>query len=574
MLASLSVENIAVFKEVHVDWHGALNVITGESGAGKSVLLDALTLLIGERAREETVRRGAPAAVIEGRWILDALHPEVLETLAAHGVPFDPEDGVLIIRREIVPGGRSTVRMNGVLVPLNALRTVAPHLIILHRQHDQLLLADAARQRAWVDALGGEALKAARERYQAAYGQYVDAYRAAKDAEAAQAAEEEERRRLQEALEEIVPARLKPGEDEALVAKRARLLNAERIKSALAKAYQAISGEHRALDLLRLAENALEGVGDADPDLASLGEQVREHVFALEEIARTLFDAGEALDAAGESLEAVESRLDVIERLKKRYGGSVEAVIRFAEKAEARLLALADGEAKRQKRLLELDARRDAWLQAGAALTEARRQAAKTLEARVAEYLRTLHLPKARFAVAVDVRAPEGPLPDPAGYAHGLEDVSFWFQANPGDVLRPLSKVASGGEMSRVALSLFAAFADALPRTTFIFDEIDTGVGGPAGEAIGEAMAGIAKAHQVLAVTHLAQVASFADAHFCIVKRTEGRETTSSIVRLDEAAHLKELARLISGEVVTDAALAHAAMLSASAADKKNAIRA
>ncbi|QZA32027.1 hypothetical protein [Hydrogenibacillus sp. N12] len=572
MLITLSVENVAVFPRAKVEWAPGMNVLTGESGAGKSLLLEALALLVGERAREDVVRRGARAAVVEGRWLV-ATEASVAEALQAVGAPFDAEDGLIVIRREIVPGGRSTVRLNGALVPLSALRAIAPHLIVWHRQHDELWIAEPNRLRTWIDALGGQAVAEARARYRAAYERYREAYVAAARADARRAEARARREAYEEALADIRAVRPKAGEDAALWERRNRLLFAERIRSALARAYRALSDEHRALDLLRVAEAALRELEEADPALAAYGAKIAELRVQLEEIAAALVDAGEALEAEGpEMLQAVEERLEALERLKKRYGGSLEAVLRTAEEAEAALSALDDEEAAREAEQKALAAFRDAWLKAGAALFRAREEARALLEAKATAVVRTLELPAARLIVRLDPVRPEGAFPDPSGWADGLEAPELLFQPHPGDPPRPLHKAASGGELSRVALALFAALAEVLPPATFIFDEIDTGVGGSAGEAIGEAMARLALRHQVIAVTHLAQVAAFADAHFRLSKRVTGEGAASAIERLAPAEADQELARLISGEVVTEAALRHAAFLRRQAEEKKAAL--
>jgi DNA repair protein RecN (Recombination protein N) len=549
-LLRLTIEGVGLIDRAEVAFGDGFTAFTGETGSGKSMLLGALDLALGGRGDRDLVR-GERARVM-----LELAPSEALRaSLAEAGIELDDDDDAIVVR-ELAASGRSSARINGVAVSAGQLRAVGAQIVDAIGQGEAQRIFEPGFARDALDAFGGEPAAAARARVRAAYDERR-ALRSERDAlndgtERALA----ERDFARFARDEIDAAALEPDEDVRLRERRDVLGNAEAIAVALGQARAALEDEHGALDALGAATHALASLRRYGRDLAPLAEQSAAIQAELNDLAAAVARAADDVERDPEELEATLARLDTIDALKKKYGGSLAAVANARE----RFAAIVDADAGRDERLARLDARLaelDAALIADAnALRALRETAARACEQRVAGELRTLAMPAARFTIALD--------PLDAIAAHGGDQVEFRFSANPGEPERPLARVASGGERSRVLLALVVALADRHDARAFVFDEIDAGIGGATAVAVGARLHELATIAQVVCVTHLAQIASYAATHYALRKRGDGETTTIEVVPMQaEADRLAEIARMLSGET-TGISLEHAATLVAS----------
>ena len=539
MLSQLTIRNFAIVDHIEIDWHGGLNVITGETGAGKSILMDAVGALLGDRLGPDVVRGGAGRALIEGVFTLPKLPPpELVQALDEYGL--EPEDGALIVSREIAGGGgRGGARVNGRSVPLAVLQEVGEHLVDMHGQSEHMALLRPREQLGYLDRYAGVL---------AERGNVAKLFRQLRAARAAQAellASEREMARLQDMLRyevaEIERAGLREGDEEELGVQRTRLEHAERLREAALMASQWLTGDAEdqpgASDLLARAVAACAEVARVDPALATEAEALQTVLDQAAESARTLRDYADAIEADPEALERTTERLFLIGDLKRKYGESIREVLAYAVDARRRL-----GEIdRRAQRLDELEASAralEAQLESAAqALSIQRREAATELVEAVRKELNELRLTDAGFAISVERTTLE---------PSGVDRVTFQL----GQEARAMSRVVSGGELARIALALKAVLTQAETRPTLIFDEIDVGVGGRTGPVVGQKLRSVATAgHQVLCVTHLPQVAAFAESHY-VVTRAGGEV---HVERAEGDQRVDELAAMLAGSVTTAA---------------------
>lgn len=573
MLLELTVRNLALIKEAHVAFSEGLNVLTGETGAGKSILLDALGLALGGRASSDLVRHGAAKAVVEALFEVDPDHPAA-RRLAEMGIPVD--GGHILVRRDVSTGGRSVCRINGHLVTLAMLREVGGVLVSFCGQHDQQELLNPDRHLAWVDAYGGAELARCRSEYEALYARYTrvrtELARMTEDEKAL--AQRLDLLRFQRA--EIEEAALEPGEEERLLAERQRLVHAEKLRTALHGAYVALAGDNRGMDWIGHALAYLEQAASIDPDLTGLHEAVQSAYYQLEDAVRELRDAQEAILDDDGRLAEVEARLALISRLKRKYGDTVEAILEYAAKVEEELEAIENRETRVEQLTRELEEiGRDLGIEAEE-LSHRRKEAAAKLCAAVEAHLRDLNLEHARLLAELHTVPDEDGI-DVGGkrvraMPHGIDAVSFLWAPNPGEPPKPLARIASGGELSRLMLALQAVVADTEPYRTLVFDEVDTGISGRAAQRVAEKLAALAAGRQVLCVTHLPQVACMADVHFVVSKAVEDGETVTRVEPLSEAGRVEELARMLSGVAVTESSKQHAREMLRLARGSKTAI--
>jgi len=562
LLLELSVKHLAVIEEVRVSFRTGFHVFTGETGAGKSILIDALSLAIGGRASADLVRHGCDKAEIEALFDVPGDHP-ARDVLRDNGVEA-PEEEPVFVRREVTAAGKSTARINGQLVTLQALRAFGETLVNIHGQHEHQSLLRVDRHLEWLDAFGGADVAAAKSAYKAVYDRYAETKRLL----------EQTSRSGKEALqladlyrfqwEEIDAARLKPGEDESLQEERQRLANSERLFAAANDSYEALYGGKRGLESVSRAMQRLTDIAKYDPaTLQPLLEQVQSAYYQLEDAAFQLRDYRESIEFNPDKLERIEQRLQTLHGLKRKYGETIEDVLAHAAKIKAEL----DNVDHQEERVAELAAKLETLekelRQRARTLTDARHAAAKTLASALTEHLKDLHMEKTRFQV--ELRSDGAFRPD------GWDHAEFLIAPNPGEPLRGLAKIASGGELSRMMLAMKSIFAAVDRVPTLIFDEVDTGVSGRAAQAIAEKMARLASRVQVFAITHLPQVACMADAQYAIEKKVRGERTFTEVNALSEAARTAELARMLGGVEVTDTTLRHAEEMLALAEDRKSA---
>lgn len=545
MLLELLVENYAVVEKLQLRFHSGLNVLTGETGSGKSIVVDALGLLLGERASAEMLRTGADRARISGIFEVPPTGSEIL-TEAGIDAPGDE----LIIDREIQAGGKSRAWVSSRPVNIALLRDFAPHLGDIHGQHEQQRLFSREAQLAILDEFGG--LHDAR----AEVGVMFDSWRVS----TAQLQEfdrtGQERLRLLDLWRfqrnEIESAHLKVEEDDQLEAERLVLQNVERIAEGAAIAYSALyDASESAASQLRTASKRLEDLRRFDDGLGQLADLLKPAQIAVDEAASALRDYIARLEADPKRLEEVETRLAAVDKLKRKYGGTIAEIFRFGAEAAANIDAAEDASGqraaieKKEKQLAE------SYEKLARSLSIKRRDAAKELERRVQSEVRSLAMDRAVF---------EAQVTESGWSASGIDSVQFLFSANVGEAPRPMEKIASGGELSRIALSLKTCAGGAVSRRTLVFDEVDAGIGGAAAMSVGRRLKALAARDQVLCVTHLAQIAGFGDHHFAVEKRESDGRTTVSVDELSGASRTREIGRMLSGRL-TPEALKHAEQL-------------
>lgn len=569
MLVELAIRDFAIIEDVRLRLTPGFNALTGETGAGKSILVGAVGQLLGDRADSDVVRAGAERAIVEGVFEPGPRADRIRDVLEAYGIDEDP---VLIMCREIHAAGRSTARVNGRSVPVRALTEIGQLLIDIHGQSDNASLKREAEHVELLDRFGGllgdRAALAERVGRLRSVRRELDALRG--DAE--EMARRAERLRWQ--VDEIAQARLKAGEEDELLAERHRLVNAERLAALAERAYTALHGDEDqtgAADLLGAADAALGALAEIDPEMREHVEALAAALEAARDVAHAVrvYRERSAFDAGG--LEAVEERLAAIAELRRKYGGDVGEVLAHGERAAAELARLEGAEAETDALEAEAAAVAGEIGALGAALGARRREAGGRLAAAVEAQLGALGMADGRFQVALERT------PDPAGVAadggswafdaSGLERVAFLVSTNAGEPPRPLARIASGGETARLMLALknVLTAADGIP--TLIFDEIDAGIGGRIGRVVGEKLWRLAARHQVLCVTHLPQVAAWGDTHFHVRKAVADGRTVTEVRQLEGPARVEEVAQMLGG--AGDAARANARQLLAEADEAK-----
>jgi DNA repair protein RecN (Recombination protein N) len=562
LIETLRVENVAIVPRAELEFGAGLNVLTGETGAGKSIVLGALALLAGGRASSEVIREGAEEAVVEAVFRTERL-PELEAELAARGI--EVADHELIVRRSLTRGGRSRAQVGGQLVPVAALAELFGGRLEISSQHDSQSLLRSESHGWLLDRSAG----LLRERARVAEGHARLRAQTRELAELRAAAADRERRRdlLAHQVEEIEAARLAPGESERLRSERARLAHAERLREEGAAAAGLLAGDpsraedSSAADLAADAARRLGLLERLDPSLAPLAERLRGAAIELRDAAAELERYLDGAESDPARLAAVEERLHRIEQLQRKYGAGEEEVLRARDEA-ARELAEARGADQRETALArEREATAQRLAQDAAGLTAARAKAGRALARAVQASLRELGMPDAQFGVGLEPAAHEDGFPCGAG---GAETVEFLFSANAGEPPRALRKVASGGELSRLLLALTGATRGAGAGMVLVFDEVDAGVGGRAADRVGRRLAELAGHHQVLCITHLPQIAAFAQLHFRVEKRTSAGRTVARLARVEGAERIEEIARMAGGESVGEATRRHARELLAS----------
>jgi DNA repair protein RecN (Recombination protein N) len=541
VLKLLKIKNIALITAAELEFGPGLTLLTGETGAGKSIVVDALGLLLGGRASSELIRTGEERAEVEG--LIEV--PRAAGWLETRGLPAEGDE--VIIRRELSSSGKGRATVNGALVPVALLRELAPVLAAIHGQHEPQGLLDPEAHLGILDHHAGliTAAETAAEAYRRLRAIATELESLRRDRR------EQERRRetLEFQAAEIEKSRLQPGEEDELRRDKAVQANAERLAALAAEAYALLYEDDEAV-LTRLGQafRKVDELARIDARFAPHLE-TRESVRGpLQDLAAFLRDYRDTLQFSPERLEEVESRLATIERLKRKYGASVEEVIAFAADCRRQLEALGSPEERERQLENERSAAEAAYRSAAATLSEARRRAATELEKKVRRELTELAMEKTRFEIRFEPEEGE----------RGLERAEFLISPNPGEDLRPLAKIASGGELSRIMLALQSVASLDAGGKTLVFDEVDAGIGGRVAEVVGRKLRRIAERHQVLCVTHLPQIASLAESHYAVRKRVERGRTVTEVRTLGAEEHVEEVARMLGGDKLTEAARVHA----------------
>jgi len=553
MLVELHVTNFALIDRLDLTFGAGLNILTGETGAGKSIIIDALGLALGGRAGADLVRTGSSKATVEAIFDLTHAPEEVRRRLADAGLDGEDEEEMLLVTRELArAGGKSQCRINGRLMPVAVLKEIAEGLVDVHGQHEHQSLLAADRHIDILDNWGGKDALALRQSVAARFG---EASALKREREKLQTDARERARMLdlyRFQQEELASASLQPGEEDELNANRSRLANSEKLSAAAADAYATLSGAERgagALDALNAALAAVEHVAALDENLSPLAETLQSAVSYAEDAARELRVYQESVEFNPERLEEIEARLDLIRTLKRKYGETLEEIIAYGAELAGKLDALENSEAREEEltaAIVEAEGKLNA---AAAQLTKARRKASENFAAGIARELADLGMAATQFEVSIEVQPVT---------SKGADKVEFLLSPNPGEPLRPLAKIASGGEMSRIMLAMKSVLARTGAIPTMIFDEIDVGVGGRTAQTIGDKLEALAREAQIMCITHLPQIASRAGAHFFIEKQVHEGRTTVSVAPLDAEGRIEEIARMLGGSRRSEAVVQHA----------------
>lgn len=553
MLSLLHIENIAVIERADIEFQSGLNVLTGETGAGKSIVIDAISAVIGERTGRDIIRTGAASALASA--VFAGL--PALPWLEENGVEPD-EDGALLLQRQIFADGKNVCRINGRPVTVGQLRGLGSQLLNIHGQHDGQQLLDERYHLLYLDRFGGT--ETAGKEYRACYGRMAALERELRALDMDEAEKARRTESLAGQIKELERANLREGEEEELTARRNILRHSERLIGAVETAYDSLYGDEDrdgAVSLLTAAERALAGAADISAGLSALSERVAELRYAAEDAAESVRDMKDGFDFSPEELDRLEGRLDLIYRLKRKYGGSEAELLALLDRCRSELddIQFAGDAARRLEQ--KLSEERERVRAAGAALTKARRAAAGELEKRILSELGQLDMNRVRFSVEFFPKEPDGT---------GMDQVRFLMSANAGEELRPIQKIASGGELARIMLAMKNVLAENDDVGTMVFDEVDTGVSGRAAQKVAEKLFQAAGSKQVLCVTHLPQIAAMADAHFSVEKGEAGGRTYTEVRRMSHEERRQELARITGGAKITEKTLDGAEELLVSAA--------
>ena len=557
MLAELHIRDFAIISEINISFSPGFNAFTGETGAGKSIIIDALDLVLGGRASPDMVRTGASSSLIQAMFVLEGdVLREVSELLESNGL--DPSEE-LIITREISSSGRSSARINGSLVPVTLLKQLGENLVDITGQSEHLVLLRPSAQRDVLDHYAG-AIDLCSEVSQL----YNEIRQVQSELDALVSGQREAERRadmLRYQIEEISSADLQPGEDEELLKRRNLLANAEKLAQLADNAYQSLySSSTSAIDQLQQAQSLLEELVRLDNSLSSNLDMISEAVVAVEEASLSIRRYRDSIEFDPGMLEVVEERLDLINRLKRKYGATIEEILQYRDSAEAELSDIENSDEKIRKLETQLENLRQQLAQKAKDLSSIRSKAAKDLGRKIEQELKDLLMTNAQIEIRVGYKQPSDYSISIDGTEVGIDqtgadDIELLVSPNPGEPLKPIAKVASGGEISRIMLAIRTVLSAADNTPTLVFDEVDVGIGGRSGRIVGEKLAGLASNHQVIAITHLAQVAAYADTHFKITKVIQDNLTTTRVDKLDREGIRHELAAMLGGMPVTDRSL-------------------
>ena len=546
MLLEISIKNFAIIEAISLNFEKGMTVLTGETGAGKSIIIDAMNMMLGARATTDVIRHGAPKAEIEGLFSVENSHALQM-IFDEQGIELGDE---IIIRREILQNGRSVSRVNGQMVNLSVLRSIGQYLVDIHGQHDQEELMRPQLHIQMLDGFGDADFLELKQAYQTNF----DAYRKMRKQLLEIKKNQEEHRARIEMLEfqmaEIESASLQPGEDLKLNQERDKLLNHKNIADTLTNAYTMLDNEEfSSLANVRSAMNDMESLEEYDVEYREISTSLSESYYVLEDVTKRLEDIIESLDFDGNRLMQIESRLDLIHAITRKYGGNVDDVLMYFAKITEEYNLLTGNHLSSDDMEVELKKLEVSLVDLATKLASARHNLAQQLEIEIQQELKDLYMDKARF----QVQFTKGKFT-----REGNESVEFYISTNPGEDFKPLVKVASGGELSRLMLAIKSAFSRKEGKTSIVFDEVDTGVSGRVAQAIAQKIHKIGQNGQVLAISHLPQVIAIADYQFFIEKISNDHSTVSTVRLLTVEERVEEVAKMLAGENVTEAALSQA----------------
>ena len=546
MLLEISIKNFAIIEAISLNFEKGMTVLTGETGAGKSIIIDAMNMMLGARATTDVIRHGAPKAEIEGLFSVENSRT-LQEIFDEQGLLLGDE---IIIRREILQNGRSVSRVNGQLVNLSVLRLIGQHLVDIHGQHDQEELMRPQLHIQMLDGFGDADFLELKQAYQTNFEAYRNMRKQLLEVKKNQEEHKTRIEMLEFQMAEIESAALKPGEDVQLNQERDKLLNHKHIADTLTNAYTMLDNEEfSSLANVRSAMNDMESLEDYDVEYRELSTSLSESYYILEDVTKRLEDIIEDLDFDGNRLMQIENRLDLIHAITRKYGGNVDDVLLYFAKITEEYNLLTGNNLSSDDMEAELKKLEMSLIDLASQLSSARHKLAKQLETEIQQELKDLYMEKAQFQVQFT---------NAKFSREGNETVEFYISTNPGEDFKPLVKVASGGELSRLMLAIKSAFSRKEGKTSIVFDEVDTGVSGRVAQAIAQKIHKIGQHGQVLAISHLPQVIAIADYQFFIEKISDEYSTVSTVRLLTLEERVEEVAKMLAGENVTDAALTQA----------------
>ncbi|MHB8985485.1 MAG: DNA repair protein RecN [Eubacteriales bacterium] len=562
MIINLFVKNFGLIEKLNLDFSQGLNALTGETGAGKSIVIEALQVVLGGRANVDMIRTGEDKATVAAAFDLNDA-PGSKEMLLERGID-QPDDGIITLGREITRTGKNICRVNGMVLSLQIYRQLGINLVDLHVQHEYHSLLDQRRQLGLLDQFGGKPISEALLAVKKAFNRWREARLRYHDLCGGQAGRVARLDSLLYECREIEKAGLSPGEDDKLANERELLINADKIQRLAGEAYISLyegrQGQSGAVDLLGQAAACLKELAGVDPQARIFIDTLEGALYQVQELSRDLATHRERLENDPGRLEAVEERLELIRRLKKKYSGTIEKVLHYNDQARAEAEELENSGALAEKTAAELGEAENEYRRAAELLSQRRQEAAVELEKAITVELANLEMGRVEFQVAFSGGT--------EAVAEGVDQIDFLISPNAGEPLKPLAKIASGGELARVMLAIKTILAGIDEIPTLVFDEVDAGIGGRAIQSVAENLARISNYRQVLCVTHSAQVAAYASTHFLITKSETGGRTVTAVTPLGEGERLEELARMLGGREVSGVARLHASQLLKQASQK------
>jgi DNA repair protein RecN (Recombination protein N) len=560
LLAELSIRGFAIIEELTISFRKGLTVLTGETGAGKSIIIDAIGLLVGGRGSAEFVRFEMEKAEIEGLFLLENdVHP-CLEKMKELGI--EASEGMIVLRRDILKSGKSVCRVNGKLVTLGILREIGQTLIDIHGQHEHQELMNQDQHIHLLDQYGEESISPALQEYQHLYKKYQTLHQQLKNLTENDQKLAHRLDLLQFQLQEISSAELEPGEDERLNEEKHKISNYQKIYDSVSTSYHALHGDQKGLDWISLAMNHLETIAPLDTAYKDLYDALASSFYQLEDVSYSLRGQLDNLEHDPSRLNTIEQRLSEINQLRRKYGSTVDDILAYASKIEEEVDGITNKDSHIQNVRQNLESIMEDLLIEGQGLSDLRKKWSMHLEEAILMELKELYMEKADFKIKVDGKAgqDEDPIVDGKRTKvtkSGYDQVEFYISPNPGEPLKPLAKIASGGELSRIMLALKSIFSKHQGVTSIIFDEVDTGVSGRVAQAIAEKICKVSIDSQVLCISHLPQVAAMADSHLFIHKEINNDRTKTSVKELTNEEQVKEIARMISGVEITELTKQH-----------------
>lgn len=558
MLRQLEIKNIAIIDKLSIELDHGLNVLTGETGAGKSIIIDSINAITGQRLSKDLIRTGEDKAVVEAVFEVEERH--LSDLYQCYGIEPE-EDGVLVISREFTRSGKNTCRINGKISTVSMLKNFGERLIDVHGQHDNQSLLRSDSHIDLLDSFAGEKMHKLKEEYAV----HLDSYKKIKKKIFELMGNGGERERkidlLEYQIDEIQSADLKIDEEQQLEKEKEILLNSEKIVKVFSNAYEILGSGSKTgeavLDRINDVVFEINEIKEFDETYAEIAKRLESVVYELEDIVSEVRAKRDGIEFDANALEQIEERLGVIYRLKKKYGNSIEEILDFMEGAQKQLDEIINNGEILKKLNADLERENEILYNLAKEMNNERKKAAKLIEDKICSELDVLEMKNAKFQVKIEFDERENK--DEINYKqNGLDKVEFLISTNPGEPLKPLSKIASGGEMSRIMLAIKTILANVDEIPTLIFDEIDIGISGKAAQRVGERLSFISKNHQVISVTHLAQIACMADYNYYIEKITEKQKTKTNVTRLEGDGVKKEIARIIGGENISEITLKHA----------------